>query len=223
MPVAFLTNTTSRTRHEIATALEGAGIAVSEHELVTAGSATAAFLAERYAGARALVLNEGPLDDFAAVELVVPGKVADVVVIGAAGASFTWETMNHAARAILHGADLVAMHGTASWQTADGICIDGGAYVTLLERATGCVATTIGKPTPQMFGEALARLGVAAEEAVMVGDDLAADVVAAQAAGIRGVLVRTGKFRPETLTASAEQPDAVIDSIADLPAWLGAL
>jgi ribonucleotide monophosphatase NagD (HAD superfamily) len=39
-------------------------------------------------------------------------------------------------------------------------------------------------------------------------------------AGMRGVLVRSGKFRPETLAASAVEPDAVLDSLADLPAWL---
>ena len=112
------------------------------------------------------------------------------------------------------------MHGTAAWQTADGICLDGGAYVAALERATGCVTTTIGKPAPQMFVEALAHLGVAAPEAVMVGDDLVSDVHAAQAVGIHGVLVRTGKFRPEVLDAAVERPDAVIDSVADLPRWL---
>jgi ribonucleotide monophosphatase NagD (HAD superfamily) len=71
-----------------------------------------------------------------------------------------------------------------------------------------------------MFSEGLAHLGVASNEAVMVGDDLVSDVLAAQAVGIRGVLVRTGKFRPEVLDAATTEPDAVIDSIADLPGWL---
>jgi ribonucleotide monophosphatase NagD (HAD superfamily) len=35
------------------------------------------------------------------------------------------------------------------------------------------------------------------------------------------VLVRTGKFRPDELARSAVRPDAVLDSIADLPALLG--
>jgi ribonucleotide monophosphatase NagD (HAD superfamily) len=38
---------------------------------------------------------------------------------------------------------------------------------------------------------------------------------------VRGVLVRTGKFRPEVIEEDSGRPDAVIDSIADLPDLLG--
>jgi HAD superfamily hydrolase (TIGR01458 family) len=221
LPVAFLTNTTSRTRRDILDAMAGAGIPADDDELVTAGSATAAFLAEELPGARCLMLNDGPLDDFAGVRLVAPGEPADAVVIGSAGPSFSWEAMNGAARAVTDGARLVAMHGSTRWQTEQGLCIDGGAYVAALERATGRRATTIGKPAAPMFTAALAHLGVAAGEAVMVGDDLESDVLGAQAVGITGLLVRTGKFRPETLAAAADRPDDVLDTVADLPRWLG--
>ena len=222
VPIVFLTNTTSRTRDEIEHELEAAGLSAAGDELVTAGSATASFLTSHFSGKRCLMLNEGPLDDFSDLVMVDPGDPADVVVIGSAGPSFSWELMNHAARAVLAGAELVAMHGSTTWQTDDGICIDGGAYVAALEQATGCETTTIGKPAAPMFTEALEHLGVPAADAVMVGDDLRSDVLAAQAVGIRGVLVRTGKFRPEVLEAAGDQPDAVIDSIADFPEWLDA-
>lgn len=60
----------------------------------------------------------------------------------------------------------------------------------------------------------------------MVGDDLCNDVLAAQAVGMTGVLVRSGKFRHETLDRwaadqSVAQPDHVLDSVADLPVLLG--
>jgi ribonucleotide monophosphatase NagD (HAD superfamily) len=45
--------------------------------------------------------------------------------------------------------------------------------------------------------------------------------VAAQALGITGVLVRTGKFRPEALAGLAQPPNVVVDSFADVPVWLG--
>jgi HAD superfamily hydrolase (TIGR01458 family) len=220
LPIVFLTNTTSRTHHQIATALVELGFAEGEDELLTAGTATADFLAEHHPDARCLVLNDGPLDDFSEVDVVRPGDPADVVVIGSAGPLFSWELVNIATRAILDGAALVAMHGTATWRAADGICVDGGAYVAALERATGCDATTIGKPAPEMFAAALARLGVDADAAVMVGDDLKSDVLAAQAVGVHGVLVRTGKFHAEAIARAPAPPDAVIDSVADLPAWL---
>jgi ribonucleotide monophosphatase NagD (HAD superfamily) len=60
----------------------------------------------------------------------------------------------------------------------------------------------------------------------MVGDDLNNDVLAAQVVGMTGVLVRTGKFRQDTLDRWATdefamQPNHVIDSVADLPRLLG--
>jgi ribonucleotide monophosphatase NagD (HAD superfamily) len=54
----------------------------------------------------------------------------------------------------------------------------------------------------------------------MVGDDVESDVGGAKAAGLRGVLVRTGKFREETLAAAEPQPDGVVESIAGIPAYL---
>jgi HAD superfamily hydrolase (TIGR01458 family) len=220
--IRFLTNTTSRSRADVARLLRDAGISVDDDEILTAAVATAAYLARNYPNARCLLLNEGPQDDLGDVELVIPGEPADVVVVGSAGPSFSWEALNLAARTLVDGADLVAMHGTASWMTDRGLSVDGGAYSAALERATGCRPTVVGKPAPTMFREALASMRVEATDAIMVGDDLANDVLAAQKTGLHGVLVRTGKFRPETLAASREAPNTVLDSFADVPSWLRA-
>jgi ribonucleotide monophosphatase NagD (HAD superfamily) len=110
------------------------------------------------------------------------------------------------------------MHRNLSWRTAEGLVLDSGAFTLGLERAAGVEATVVGKPSAQFFASVLGLLGVSAEEAVMVGDDIEADVLGAQAAGIRGVLVRTGKFRPQDLDRG--DPVHVIDSVADLPALL---
>jgi HAD superfamily hydrolase (TIGR01458 family) len=220
LPVRLLTNTTSKSRAEVAAALRGCGFELDDDELLTAGVATSAYLAEHYSRARCAVLNEGPLDDLEGVDIVDLSESPDVVVIGSAGPMFDWHTVNLAARAVASGAELVAMHGTAAWQTRDGLCVDGGAYVAALERATGATATTIGKPARGMFDAAVAELGVEPAEALMVGDDLVSDVLAAQQLGLKGVLVRTGKFRQALLDRSAEQPDVVIDGVTELPALL---
>ena len=68
---------------------------------------------------------------------------------------------------------------------------------------------------------ALEVVDLAAGEAMMVGDDLDADIAGAQAFGIRAALVRTGKYRSEVLAASTVVPDHVIDSFADVPALVG--
>ena len=54
----------------------------------------------------------------------------------------------------------------------------------------------------------------------MVGDDLEADVGGAQRCGLRTVLVRTGKFRPDAVERSGVTPDGIVSSVAQLPEWL---
>ena len=66
-----------------------------------------------------------------------------------------------------------------------------------------------------------AELGVDATHVAMVGDDVENDVLAAQDVGLHGVLVRTGKHRPEAVAAAEGTPEATIDSVADLPGLLG--
>ncbi|MEW5978496.1 MAG: HAD hydrolase-like protein [Acidobacteriota bacterium] len=78
----------------------------------------------------------------------------------------------------------------------------------------------MGKPSKDFFNLALADLRLPADQVVMVGDDLDADIAGACRAGLRTVLVRTGKYHPADLTSAAIQPDWVIDNVAGLPALL---
>ena len=99
-------------------------------------------------------------------------------------------------------------------------------YLTGMEEVSGRKATAVGKPAPEGFLASAARLGVEPDEMYMVGDDLNNDVLAGQVVGMTGVLVRTGKFRQDTLDRWAAddfamQPNHVIESVADLPELLG--
>lgn len=223
IPFRLVTNTSSESRAGIAQRLTALGMPVEPQEVVTAVVATSAYLAERHPGARVFLLSdEESVGDLGRVELVEPGAEADVVVVGGANERFSYQALNHAFRLVAGGAPLVAMHRSLYWRAADGLHLDGGAFVRALEEAAGVEAVVCGKPSPAFFRAALAELGVPAERAAMVGDDLANDVLAARAVGLAGVLVRTGKFRPSDLQRAGEEPDAVIDSIADLPALLDA-
>jgi ribonucleotide monophosphatase NagD (HAD superfamily) len=90
--------------------------------------------------------------------------------------------------------------------------------VAALREATGIEPAVMGKPARPFFEMALQRLRRPASETLMLGDDIRGDIQGAQAAGIRGILVRTGKFRPADLEVGVE-PLAVLDSVADLPRW----
>jgi len=212
--VRFLTNTTSRTRAAVAEALVVAGFEVDESEILTAPVATAAYLRRQHPGARCLMINEGDLgDDLERVELVDSGPV-DVVLVGGAGPAFSYSLLNDAFRFLRSGASLVAMHRNLVWRTQAGLQLDSGAFVNALETAADVEAVVVGKPSPEFFRAGLDSLGLEASEAAMVGDDLQNDVLAAQAVGLTGVQVRTGKFSDDQLQDGT--PDRIIDSFADI-------
>ncbi|MFJ3794173.1 HAD-IIA family hydrolase [Kitasatospora sp. NPDC090091] len=220
VPFVLLTNTTSRTRRAIAATLAEAGFPVGIESVLTAPAASAA----RLAGSRCLLLNSGDIrEDLAAVELVERPDDAEVVLIGGAGPEFGYEALNLAFAALQSGARLVAMHRNAYWRTGAGLQLDSGAFVAGLEVAAGVRAEVLGKPAEAFFAGALAHLDAEPDEAVMVGDDIESDVLAAQRCGITGVLVRTGKAAPGGPRQSSGRPDHELDSVADLPDLLSRL
>jgi ribonucleotide monophosphatase NagD (HAD superfamily) len=118
------------------------------------------------------------------------------------------------------GAEFYCLHKNPWWQTSRGPMLDAGAFVAGLEYVTGVEATVIGKPSPAYFAAALDALEAEPELTWMVTDDLDADVRGAQLFGMRTVLLRTGKFRPESLERSDLAPDVVLSSLAQFPDWL---
>jgi HAD superfamily hydrolase (TIGR01458 family) len=222
--VRLVTNNTTRPRSQLAFELRSLGFEVDEEEIETTPLTAARLLAGKRVFALTMAAIRSDLETH--VELVE--RDADVVLVGGAGESdetgrvFAYENLNRAFAELRGGARLVALHKNRWWQTSRGPLLDGGAYVAGLEYAAGANAEVVGKPTRAYFEAALAGLGAAAEETVMVGDDVESDVGGAKAAGLGGVLVRTGKFREEALAAADPQPDVVVDSVADVPAALGA-
>ena len=221
--LVLVTNTSSRTRARIAELLADAGFPVDADAVLTAAAATAAHLREHHPGARCMLLNSGDVaEDLEGVTLVGPDDEPEVVVLGGAGPEFTYEALNGVFAHLQRGAALVAFHRNLYWRTDQGLQLDTGAVLLGLEKAADTEATIVGKPSAAFFTAALRAAGVSADHAVMVGDDLEADVLGAQAAGITGVLVRTGKFREsDEQGAHGERPRHIVDSVADLPGLLG--
>ena len=216
----FVTNNTTRARRTLARELREIGIELEEEEITTTPLAAGRLLE----GQRVLALTmEAVRDDLARhVDLVDEG--AEVVLVGGADETeetsrvFGYESLNRAFAALESGARLTCLHKNRWWQTSRGPLLDSGAFVAGLEYAAGVEAEVVGKPTRTYFAAALAELGAEPVEAVMVGDDLDADIGGGKGAGMRGVLVRTGKFREDTLAGADPAPDAVVDSVADVPA-----
>jgi len=223
LPVALVTNTTSRPRSAIAAVLAGAGFPVTAADILTAPAIAAAYLNDHYPGARCLLLNSGDIgEDLAGVTLAPASDPApaQVVLVGGAGPEFSYQALNRAFGCLRGGARLVAMHQGLYWRTSEGLQLDSGAFVAGLEQAAGVEAEVVGKPAAAFFATALAHLGAAAAHTLMVGDDIETDVLAAQRQGLTGILVKTGKYLPSTHHRASGTPDHVLDSFADVPALL---
>ena len=228
----YLTNTTTKTRRQIAELLTGAGMDVSSDEVVTAAVLTADYVRDRHPDARCFLVNSGQIgEDMPGIDVVyahdvVGAETPDVVLLGGAGLEFDHVTLSRVYDWMARGVPVVAMHRSTSWNTSEGLRVDTGMYLIGMEETSGRKATAVGKPAPEGFLTAAGRLGVDPEEMYVVGDDLNNDVLAGQVVGMTGVLVRTGKFRQDTLDRWAAdefamQPNHVIGSVADLPELLG--
>ena len=214
----FVTNNTTRARRTLADEIRGFGIELEDEELQTTPLAAAHALA----GKRVLALTmSAVVEDLEGLELV--GEDAEAVLLGGADETaetnrvFSYMNLTRAFAELESGAELYCLHKNRWWQTSRGPLLDAGAYVAGLEYAAGVDATVLGKPSAPYFDAALEALDADPGQAWMVGDDIDADIAGAKRFGLKTILVRTGKFRESALEASDVKPDAVVDSLADVP------
>jgi HAD superfamily hydrolase (TIGR01458 family) len=197
------------------------GFTLEDDELQTTPGAAARELA----GKRVLALVMGAIvPDLDGLELV--GDHAEAVLIGGCDETvepnqvFSYMNLSRAFSEIQMGASLYCLHKNKWWQTSLGPMLDSGAFTAGLEYATGVEATVLGKPSPSYFAAALDALGAEPELTWLVTDDVEADVPGARLFGMKTALLRTGKFRPETLESADPAPDIVVSSLAQFPALL---
>ncbi len=216
-----MTNNTTQARSTLAEALRGMGIKLEDEELQTTPRAAARTLEGRRVLALIMHAIVGELEG---VELV--GEDAEAVLVGGADETpetnlvFSYMNLARAFHELEAGAELYCLHKNRWWQTKHGPLLDAGAFVAGLEYAANTDAVVLGKPSTPYFEAALEALDADAGMTWMVGDDIEADISGAQAHGMRTVLVRTGKFRPDAVEEMRVRPDGIISSIAQLPAWL---
>jgi HAD superfamily hydrolase (TIGR01458 family) len=225
IPHLFLTNSTQHEKAWILASLREAGFRIPPERLLTAAEAAGAYFTERGIQRVGWLCPESLHRDLPGLTPIPPRPGApehvDAVLVGDLGESFTHEALNRAFRWLLEGAELVALARTRYYRAADGLCLDCGPFVALLEEAAGVRAAVMGKPSPAFFRAGLDRLGVAPGEAAMVGDDLDSDVLPAMDLGMEGILVRTGKFRPDRYRDAPRKADRLVRDLAEAVATFG--
>jgi phosphoglycolate/pyridoxal phosphate phosphatase family enzyme len=235
--IRFATNNSMATRAAYVPRLVEMGVAAQMEEIVTSTSATIDHLRAHLpqvsrvmaVGAAGMVdeLSAAGFDVVAAAEAVTatydggPLDAAYDAVVAGLDPSFDFRRLAAASTAIRSGARFIATNADLRYPTPTGFLPGAGSIVAAIRAASGEKPLVIGKPEPGIFTAILEGAGVQAEEAVAIGDNPDADMVAAHRAGMRSILVLTG-VADAALAATLEgerRPDHVAKDpgeVADL-------
>ncbi len=218
--IAFVTNTTRKPRRQIYEELVKIGFHdIDVHDVICPAIIARERIMRLKKPSAALFVNDDVLEDFEGLK--VTHSRCGAVVMGDMGDKFTPEIMDQIFRLTFSGSELIALQKNRFWRDSKGLRLDLGPYVAAIEYATGRTAQVVGKPSPGFFRGLLARYQIKAENALMVGDDIEADILGAQRVGIKTVQVKTGKYDFDFVKRSGIEPDGIVPSIADLSPILG--
>lgn len=196
IPSRCVTNTTRRSRRPVAARLGDLGFAIPGGWCFAPDMAAVSRPGEAGTSACRLIATGDVHRDFEEGGIDLADGKAPFVVVGNTGDRWTCDSRNHAFRPLVGGAGLVALERDRYWRDADGLAFSAGA-----------TAEVVGKSSPALLRLALTDREVPAGRAVIIGDDVETDIGGARAAGLAAVLVRTGKFRPETLAKAPATPE----------------
>ena len=218
----YVTNTTSRSRIKLLQKLVQLGIKVRLEHIFTPIIAAMQWLNDHQVRNAALFVSDDALSDFGEIGQLdsKAESGADAVVIGDLGEKWDYSLLNRAFRLLMDEPRpaLIALGLTRYWRAIDGLRLDVAPFIKALEFATSCEAKVIGKPSIDFFQLALNSFGENPETAIMIGDDIVGDIGGAQKAGIKAILVKTGKYSDLDLRTGIK-PDTILESIGKLPEW----
>jgi HAD superfamily hydrolase (TIGR01450 family) len=222
--VVFVSNNSFASPDDVTTKLARLGIPRPHGRVVTAASAAARLLAHRFPGGRVYSLavpSVAALLTDAGLRLAwqdADDELAPDAVLVGLDRALTYDKLRRGLRAILAGAAFVAINRDPRLPVENGFEPGTGSIVVSLEYASGKQAEVVGKPAPGLLFEALALVGAAPDQALMIGDGLDLDVVAGHRAGVDTALVLTGLTTAEQASAATDEraPGAIYRDLLEL-------
>lgn len=144
---------------------------------------------------------------------------ADVVLLGLHD-SFTYQSLERLVACVEQGERFVVTNEDPWHPGPEGAKVpETGALLAGVRAICQCEYRAVGKPGRLLFDRALELAGVAASDAVMVGDSLDTDVAGARRAGIDSVWISFARPLPD---CDDRSPTAVYESLSELAADLRA-
>jgi len=219
----FITNTTGRSPSQLADMLISLGFDVEAHEILTSVTACADHLKANFSnkgGYFAVPDNTAQILENLGIHVSNDEESAEYIVIGDLKESFDYPLLNRLFNYVYQGAHIIAFHRNPFFFEEQKVWLDSGAFTRVFENIANVKATITGKPSPALFESAIASMALLPEQVCVVGDDVQSDILGANKAGLRSILVETGKFEAVHLGEAFPQADAYTSSFAELPRLL---
>lgn len=205
VPFVLFTNGTVRPPRAYVDELKHAGLDIEAERIMTPASVAAEYLSAK-GYRRVMVLGGegvgGPLAE-AGLEIVRPPKreKVDAIFIGWFR-EFTMEDIEAACEAAWSGAKVFAASLVPYFATADGRTLGTSCAIAgAIDKITGSRTRPLGKPAPEAMRIASKRLGVAAKDLAVIGDDPNLEIPMALRAGALAVGVTSGVSKFEDFAA----------------------
>ncbi len=216
--IAFLSNKPLQTREEYAAKLTRLGIPAAADDVINSSLVLARHLRTLDPGAPVFVIGEPPMQaEMRAHGFEVRGDERVRWVVIAFDRTFTYAKLNIALQAVRGGARLIATNPDRTCPVEGGEIPDCAGMIAAVEAVTDkTVELIVGKPSPIILEVALAALGCAPGESVIVGDRLETDMLMGRRLGLATILVLSGVTRPGDPRIAATAPDHVLRSIREL-------
>src|SRR5882724_9843677 len=216
-PFLFLTNNSQRTSRDVCYKLRKIGFNVNDEDIFTCAMATARYLASKKVHGTAYVIGEGGLlTELHNAGYSIVDEHPDYVIIGE-GRTIMLESVDKAINMIMGGAKLIATNLDPNCPVGNGKYRAGcGAFVAMLEFATGRQAFSVGKPSPIMMRMARKVLGLSTDETIMIGDTMGTDILGAGSMGFTTILTLSGVTNACDLEHFGYSSDFIINLVKDL-------
>jgi len=207
VPHLFVTNRANRTPAEICRRLRLLDIPCDEGEVLTSAQATAEWIGE---GSVYMIGEEGMERALRERGLSITDRDPDYVVVSL-DTSVDYGKLERASLLIRGGARFVSTNPDLVVNTDKGLSPGNGAICRAIAAATGVEPFVVGKPEKVIMEIALRRLGLPKEETVLVGDNLATDIAAGVAAGVKTALILTGVSSRQDADASSIRATWIVE------------
>ena len=218
LKLLFFTNTDSKTPKNVYKSLIEYGFKLEKDDIFTPIIALKEYLADKTDAKLYLVTTKEVKEEFHEFHHVRGKEIPDYVIVGDFRDNWDVNRLNDAFRYVIkHKAILLGTQGNKYYLDVNGEpVIDTGSFVHLIANAAHVKPKIFGKPSKEYFLQALKKLNLPSEDVIVVGDDIETDILGAQNANLRGILVKTGKgqfFKP---SEGKIIPYTVIDSFCSL-------